>query len=365
MPREMVGNWLYGVARSDGLEGAGHNGETAGEPERSPATSVPEPHAATDPDPSRELESLLDQELGCLSDKYRVAIVLCDLEGTARKEVARQLGIPEGTLSSRLTAARKMLAKRLARHGCAGSAGTLAAALTQRASACVPPPVASSAIQAATRFAAGQAAATGAAPARVTALAEGVIKVMFWTKFRTTTAVLLVLSVSALACGVLAKGQPDADDQRAGKSAARSGHQRCSPGPGEEGPPRSRRPAHCEGHHPAGGSPPDPDRRTPLPRRTHLWASSGSSRAVRSPLGLAYGRVEIGGQTVEEAAGHDPTPPGDDFERSRVLVTRPDTMPEPKVNDIAEVLLETRVRLLEEEVRKLRTTVEKLQMQKK
>src|SRR5262249_19350764 len=53
-------------------------------------------------------------------------VVLCELQGRGRREAARQLGIPEGTLSSRLAAARKLLAKRLARYGLAVTGGTLA-----------------------------------------------------------------------------------------------------------------------------------------------------------------------------------------------------------------------------------------------
>jgi DNA-directed RNA polymerase specialized sigma24 family protein len=53
-----------------------------------------------------ELRPLLDQELHRLPDKYRLAVVLCDLEGRSRKEVAGQLAIPEGTLSSRLAMGR-------------------------------------------------------------------------------------------------------------------------------------------------------------------------------------------------------------------------------------------------------------------
>src|SRR5205809_513255 len=70
---------------------------------------------------------------GHLPDKYRMVILLCDLEGKSRKEAARQLGCPEGTIAGRLARARVMLAKRLARPGFVLSGGALATALTESA----------------------------------------------------------------------------------------------------------------------------------------------------------------------------------------------------------------------------------------
>jgi RNA polymerase sigma-70 factor, ECF subfamily len=60
---------------------------------------------------------LPERELDCLPEKYRVLIVLCDLESKTRKEVARQLDIPEGTVAGRLARARAMLAERSSRRG--------------------------------------------------------------------------------------------------------------------------------------------------------------------------------------------------------------------------------------------------------
>src|SRR5581483_5863349 len=82
---------------------------------------------------------LLDRELHRLPEKYRAALVLCDLEGRTRREAARLLRVAEGTLSSRLAAGRQMLAKRLAGCGAALSGGALAVAVSQgAASAQVP-----------------------------------------------------------------------------------------------------------------------------------------------------------------------------------------------------------------------------------
>src|SRR5205085_1274938 len=85
------------------------------------AGEVPRPDA-TDHGGSEELLAHLDAALGRLPHKYRVPIVLCELEGRGRKEVAGQLQIPEGTLSSRLAYAKKLLARKLAPYG----AGALA-----------------------------------------------------------------------------------------------------------------------------------------------------------------------------------------------------------------------------------------------
>src|SRR5262249_39096309 len=144
-------------------------------------TEMPEP-AVMERDLWADLQPLLDQELSCLPDKYRVAIVLCDLEGKTRKEAARQLAVPAGTLAARLARGRVMLAKRLGRHGLAVSAGALATVLAQNAaSASAPTSVVCSTIKAASLFAAGQAAAT----AKVAALTEGVIKAMLFSKLKT------------------------------------------------------------------------------------------------------------------------------------------------------------------------------------
>jgi RNA polymerase sigma factor (sigma-70 family) len=180
LPREMVANWLYGVAHRVAL----HSRRTTARrrSRERQVTPMPEPGVA-EQEPWHDLLPLLDQELARLPDKYRVAIVLCDLEGKTRKEAARQLGCPEGTLAARLARGRVLLAKGLARQGFVVSGGAVAAVLSQSAaSASVPPFVVSSTIKAASVFAAGQAA--GVVPARVAALAKGALKAMLLSKLR-------------------------------------------------------------------------------------------------------------------------------------------------------------------------------------
>jgi RNA polymerase sigma factor (sigma-70 family) len=191
--RELLGNWLYGVAYRTALDArATAIRRRARERQVCP---MPEPKADEHADVERDLRPLLDQELNRLPDKYRVAVVLCDLEGRTRRDVARQLGIPAGTLSGRLTTARRMLAKRLARHGLAPAGGGLTAALSPAAPpACVPGPLVAATVEAATAIAAGRVAAA-VVSAKVAALTEGVLKAMFLTRLKIATTVLLAVGI--------------------------------------------------------------------------------------------------------------------------------------------------------------------------
>src|SRR5262245_17873809 len=132
----LLANWLYGVAHQTALKARATTAKRRARERQ--VTEMPEP-AVTEQDQWHDLKPLLDQELSSRPAKYRVGIVLCDLEGMTRREAARQLGVPEGTLAARLTRGRALLAKRLGRHGLLFTGGALAVVLTQTvASAGVP-----------------------------------------------------------------------------------------------------------------------------------------------------------------------------------------------------------------------------------
>jgi RNA polymerase sigma factor (sigma-70 family) len=186
--RELLGNWLFGVAQRTALKAKALVARREGREKQ--VSEMPEP-AVAEPDLWSDVQPLLDEELSRLPERYRVVIVLCDLEGKTRKEVARQLGCPEGTVAGRLARARALLAKRLARRGVAVAGGTLATVLAQNAaSAGMPTAVVSSTIK----------AAGGRISARVAILTEGVLKAMFLHRLKSVL-IALVVVMAALAGG--------------------------------------------------------------------------------------------------------------------------------------------------------------------
>jgi RNA polymerase sigma-70 factor (ECF subfamily) len=201
VPRELLANWLYGVAHRTALKARAVTARRRARERQ--MTDLPEPEMVQQG--GSELAELLDEELSRLPDKYRVPIVLCDLEGKTRKEAARQLGWPEGTLSSRLARARTRLAKRMARHGLALSAGSLAVLWPPQAvSGGVPTSLVVSTAKIAPLVAAGEGVTAGLVSGKVAGLMQGVLKAMLLTKLKMATAAVLVFGI--LGMGVGARG---------------------------------------------------------------------------------------------------------------------------------------------------------------
>jgi RNA polymerase sigma-70 factor (ECF subfamily) len=77
-------------------------------PERRPAPPTAEDMAA-----SSEFQTHLDRALEELPEKFRLVLLLAAMEGHALEEVAQMLGIPLGTVKSRLFFGKKQLAEKL------------------------------------------------------------------------------------------------------------------------------------------------------------------------------------------------------------------------------------------------------------
>lgn len=159
---------------------------------------LPDP-AAPEPAPAWPgLAPILDEELAALTARHRDAIVLCDLQGKSREAAAAALGVPEGTLSSRLANGRKRLAARLTRRGISLSVAALPVALAEAPGAMgVPTELLTKTCGLVTEFAAG-----GPVPRPLARLSEGGFLV------RKTLAFGLVM-VAAVAGAVFA-ARPDA-----------------------------------------------------------------------------------------------------------------------------------------------------------
>src|SRR5262249_4449427 len=81
VPRDMVGTRLYGVAHQTGRKARATAVKRRAREKQVP--QLPEPEGAQPGQPG-DLQPLLDRELSRLPDRYRVALVLCDLEGKTR-----------------------------------------------------------------------------------------------------------------------------------------------------------------------------------------------------------------------------------------------------------------------------------------
>ncbi|AMV24682.1 ECF RNA polymerase sigma factor SigE [Gemmata sp. SH-PL17] len=201
---DAIANWLHGVATRTSLEA-----RDATARRRAKEATVP-PRGAIPEGPSTELRHVLDEELGRLAERYRVAVVLCDLEGKTRREVAEQLGWAEGTVASRLARGRSILARRLAHRGFA--AALVAAALAGgTTSAGVPAGLVASTGRAATDEASMSAVLSG----RGVPLTEGVGRSMFLTKLVTAAALVFGGTVLGLVSTTGATEAPAQESTRA------------------------------------------------------------------------------------------------------------------------------------------------------
>lgn len=167
-----------------------------------------------------------------MPERYRAPVVLCDLEGLTRRQAADQLGWPEGSLSSRLSRARAILAARLTRRGVALAAGSLTAALTTHAvSACPSSHLVGATVQAGGVFSTADALARGLISPRAVDLAKGVSRAMLISKLKMPSFVLLTLGLVLGGAAVSGRFAKTADAGTEQPEKASSASARLQPRP--------------------------------------------------------------------------------------------------------------------------------------
>jgi RNA polymerase sigma factor (sigma-70 family) len=208
-----LAGWLYRVAYRVALRARAR-------PAPRPAGDLPEPAVeAADDVLWRDLRPVLDEEVGRLPEKYRLPVVLCYLSGLTTDEAGRHLGVPRGTVLSRLAWARQRLGARLSARGVTLSAALLGALLSTEAAAPASAVVVTAAVRAALAFASGR---TSAASAAAVTLMEGVLRDMVLTKVKNGLLIVLGLAVVGLGVGLWASHPATAEPvERKREEAAR------------------------------------------------------------------------------------------------------------------------------------------------
>ena len=203
-PGAMVGPWLHGVARRTAAKmratrEARRRREVA-------AGSLPEPAGRGAPAGQDDLAADLDRELDRLPGKYRVPIVLCELEGLTHREAADQLGWPVGTVAGRLSRGRAILARQLARRGYPGRAVPLG--LLATGSAPRPLALVASAVRTARLGLAGRSVAAGVLSARIADLTERSLRIMPYVPWKLVACASIPLGFVALVAGATVAARP-------------------------------------------------------------------------------------------------------------------------------------------------------------
>ena len=177
--RDSLGPWLHQVAMRTAVCAL----STAARRRQAERTAAELTAAAGSPDErfGCDWEQALHEEINRLPDRYRMVIVLCDLEGQTCEEAARRIGRPVGTVKCWRSRGRERLRRRLIRSGLAPSSALVAAYMSDVARAA----------EAARALSDGLTA--GAFPASVRALVKGVFKAMILSKLKTAAAVVCAL----------------------------------------------------------------------------------------------------------------------------------------------------------------------------
>jgi RNA polymerase sigma factor (sigma-70 family) len=194
--RQALGSWLYGVAYRTAMEAkrrAARRRKHEGRLQSLVRGRGPEAPAQRSPSWD-DVQTVLDEEIQKLPERYRAAFVLCVLEGKSGPEAAAELGVKAGTVSSRLTRARQQLQQRLARREIKLAAVLAALAVGDAVAQAVPAGLAEATLRAGLAVAAGEAGGA-LISTEVAALAAGMTRALFLTKVKIVLALFCAAAV--------------------------------------------------------------------------------------------------------------------------------------------------------------------------
>ncbi len=192
--RANLGGWLHLVAYRVAIQANAAAARRrvqereAGEMAAATSTSVP---AARD-----EQLRALHEEIAGLPEKFRVAVVLCDVQGVPQDRAAGELQLSERTLRRRLSEGRERLKARLNRRGLSPEGGILRAVILRGAESAVPPAWAEATVRAALATV-NKTIAIGVVSTAATTLSHEVLKMMMFQKLRLLSAALLGVGLMA------------------------------------------------------------------------------------------------------------------------------------------------------------------------
>jgi RNA polymerase sigma factor (sigma-70 family) len=223
--KESLASWLYKVAYRVACRlRRGVSQETNRMPALDKATARNEADVL-----ARELRSVLDAEIAALPEAYRRPVVLCYLQDKTNEEAARLLGCPKGTIMSRLAQARVLLRRRLSRRGLTLSTAVLMTVLSDKALAASLPPALVASTMA---YVTGKSANAGALSAKVFALSDGVLRMLWLNKMKMAAGVVLAVVLAGAGVGLVVRETWAGGEGQVGEPAA--GAQKAAPKAGAQ-----------------------------------------------------------------------------------------------------------------------------------
>jgi len=206
--RVALGPWLYQVAHRVAI---GANAAAARR--RSCERRAGQMAAATSTSgpavPDEQLQAL-HEEIARLPEKFRRAVILCDLQRVPQDRAAGELRLSQRTLQRRLSEGRERLKARLIRRGLAQEGGMLGAVFLREARAAVPAAWGEATVRAALATV-NHSMTVGVISAAARELTQEVLNMMVLQKLKLASATLLaagLIAWGASAAGVSLRKEP-------------------------------------------------------------------------------------------------------------------------------------------------------------